>query len=162
MSHPLHHAISSQKRYGGKPADYIDLHRWFDLSKAYLSTPQHRALRHHAAGIFEAESVFGVALTNSDGREVPVRFLGEQHVREDCRRIPTLADWLSKIPLEPWMANGVIPGPERPPCGDARMAWIEAVTSGRTTLGLKDWSDDRECAAGAAANEGSASRRPGS
>lgn len=148
MSHPLHHAISSQRRYGGTPADYIELHRWFDASKAHLATPQHRALRHHTAGIFEAEAVFGTALTNSDGREVPVRFLGEQHVRQDCRCIPTVADWLAKILLEPWMASGVILGSERPPCGDARMARVEAVTNGQTAFGLKDWLDDRKRAAG--------------
>ncbi len=153
MAHPLHHAISSARRYGGRPEDYIEVHAWFDASKAHLATPQHRALRHHTAGIFEAETVFGTVLRNSGGREVPVRFLGEQHVREDCRRIPTLADWLSKIPLEPWMANGVIPGPEASPRGDARTAWVEAVTTGLTTLGLQDWTDDRERIAGAFTKE---------
>jgi hypothetical protein len=34
---------------------------------------------------------------------VPVRFIGEQHVREDLGRIPTVEDWLGKILPEPWM-----------------------------------------------------------
>ncbi|MBM9595096.1 DUF6915 family protein [Roseitranquillus sediminis] len=156
MAHPLHHAASSARRYGGRPEDYAPVHTWFDASKAHLALPQHRALRHHSAGIFEAERVFGAAIRNSNGREVPVRFLGEQHVREDCRRIPTVADWLSKIPLEPWMANGIILGPEDLPRGDARTAWVEAVSAGQTTLGLKDWTEDRERIARAARKEDTA------
>ena len=149
MAHPLHHARSSARRYGGRPEDYAALHDWFDVTKMHLATPQHRALRHHAAGIFEAEAVFGRAIHNSDGREVPVRFLGEQHVREDCRCIPTVADWLSRISIEPWMANGVILGPEEPLRGDPRTEWIEAVTAGQTMLGLTDWADDRARVSGA-------------
>lgn len=35
---------------------------------------------------------------------MPVRWIGEQHVREDCGGfIPSLADWLLKIRPEPWM-----------------------------------------------------------
>ena len=156
MAHPLHHAASSARRYGGRAEDYVALHAWFDSIKAHLATPQHRALRHHTAGIFEAERVFGASLRNSAGREVPVRFLGEQHVREDCRRIPTVPDWLAAIPLRPWMANGVIRPPEAPPRGDPRVAWVEAVAAGQTMLGLADWLDDRERMARAAAERGSA------
>jgi len=28
MSHPLHHAISSQKKHGGKVEDYIEIHNF--------------------------------------------------------------------------------------------------------------------------------------
>ncbi len=75
---------------------------------SHLASPPHRALRHHSAGIFEAERIFGRAIVNHDGRSVPVRFIAEQHVREDCRRIPSVADWLRHIPVAPWMVNGVI------------------------------------------------------
>ena len=47
--------------------------------------------------------IFGVAITNSDGRQVPVRYIGEQHVREDLGRIPTAQDWLSQIRTAHWM-----------------------------------------------------------
>jgi hypothetical protein len=40
-------------------------------------------------GIFLAEKLFGIAIVNSDGKQVPVRYVGEQHVREDLGRIPT-------------------------------------------------------------------------
>ena len=98
-------------------------------------------MRHHAQGLFEAERVFGLTLTNSAGRDIPVRWIGEQHVREDCQgRIPSMADWLRRIQPEPWMANGHINqhvGSE--PCGDPRVAWASEVAAGRTVLGLKDW-----------------------
>ena len=105
MSHPYHHAVSSQRKHGGKPEDYLALHQWFDASKEMFADFRHRALRHHAQGIFEAERVFGVTITNSDGREVPTRILGEQHVKEDCGRIPSLGDWFKQIMPEPWMGR---------------------------------------------------------
>ena len=87
MSHPLFHARSSARKYGGQPADYQAIHDWFDESKAFLADVRHRALRHHAEGIFLCEKIFGTSIVNSDGREVPVRFIGEQHVLEDLGRI---------------------------------------------------------------------------
>jgi hypothetical protein len=101
--HPLHHAESSVRKYGGHVDDYLPIHRWFDESKAHMADFRHRALRHHSEGIFLAERVFGLELINSDGRSVPVRFIGEQHVREDLGRIPTVADWLMGIKPEQWM-----------------------------------------------------------
>ena len=50
-----------------------------------------------------AECLFGTTITNSDGRVVPVRFIGEQHVQEDLGKIPTVADWLRNIKPESWM-----------------------------------------------------------
>ena len=103
MAHPLKHAKSSAKKFGGGPSDYLAIHNWFDESKAHLGDFRHRALRHHSLGIFLAEQVFGTTVTNSDGKEVPVRYIGEQHVREDLGRIPTLADWLAEIVPKRWM-----------------------------------------------------------
>ena len=103
MSHPLEHARSSAKKFGGKPEDYIAIHNWFDESKACFADFRHRALRHHTEGIFLAEHIFGVALLNSDGQQVPVRYIGEQHVKEDLGRIPTAQDWLSEIRPQSWM-----------------------------------------------------------
>ena len=95
--HPYHHAVSSARKHGGKPEDYLSVHAWFDGSKEHICDFRHRALRHHAAGIFEAERIFGLVITNSDGRPVPTRILAEQHVREDCGRIPSVKDWLKTI-----------------------------------------------------------------
>lgn len=103
MSHPYHHAQSSVRLFGGSEDDYLPIHNWFDATKKSFADFRHRALRHHAEGIFEAERVFGITITNSEGKKIPVRFVAEQHVMEDCGRIPTVAEWLSKIQPEPWM-----------------------------------------------------------
>ena len=105
--HPYLHAVSSARKHGGKPEDYLPLHDWFDASKEHYCDFRHRALRHHTQGIYEAERVFGATVVNSEGRHVPTRILGEQHVREDLGRIPTLADWLRTIKPEPWMHRNV-------------------------------------------------------
>lgn len=106
MSHCHFHALSSVRRWGGVPEDYLPLHQWFDESKAILADPRHRALRHHAEGIFLLERIFGVTIVNADGRTVPVRLIGEQHVREDLGRIPSFADWARAIQPAPWMLRG--------------------------------------------------------
>jgi hypothetical protein len=103
MAHPLKHAENSARQFGGKAEDYLPIHNWFDESKAFLPDFRHRALRHHAEGIFLCERILGVAITNSEGRPVPVRYIGEQHVKEDLGRIPTAQDWLSQIKPEHWM-----------------------------------------------------------
>ena len=102
MAHPIEHARSSAKKFGGNPEDYLAIHRWFDESKAFFPDFRHRALRHHTEGIFLAERNFGVNILNL-GHAVPVRYLGEQHVKEDLGRIPTAQDWLSEIRPQRWM-----------------------------------------------------------
>ena len=104
MAHAYHHACSSAKRFGGEPEDYMPIHQWFDETKQFEPSFRHRALRHHSQGIFEAERVFGVTITVSTGKKVPVRMIGEQHVMEDFSGfIPTIHDWLKGIPGEDWM-----------------------------------------------------------
>jgi hypothetical protein len=103
MSHPLHHAISSQKKHGGTVDDYIKLHNFFDETKAHFPDMRHRALRHHSEGIFWLEQQFGTYITNSDGKMIPVRAIGEQHVMEDVGWIPTIADYLKEMNQAGWM-----------------------------------------------------------
>jgi hypothetical protein len=105
MAHAYHHAVSSARKFGGTPDDYQTLHDWFDASKMILADFRHHALRHHAEGCFAAEAVFGTTITNSAGRAVPVRLIGEQHILEDLGRIPSFADWVRNIRPEPWMAR---------------------------------------------------------
>lgn len=101
--HPYYHSVSSTKKYGGQWEDYIKIHSWFDESKKLFADFRHRGLRHHSFGIFECEKVFGPTITNSDGKVIPTRFIGEQHVIEDCGFIPTVESWLKEIQLQPWM-----------------------------------------------------------
>jgi hypothetical protein len=107
MAHPFNHSQSSARRFGGAPDDYLAIHNWFDESKKMYANWRHRALRHHAEGIFMAEAIFGVTITNSQGKKVPVRLIGEQHVREDLGWIPSMQDWLKHLNHQPWMTKGV-------------------------------------------------------
>lgn len=105
--HPQHHSLTSVRKWGGIVEDYALIHDWFDATKEVFADARHRALRHHSQGIFEAERVFGRTIRNSAGIDVPVRYIGEQHVREDCGgRIPTVADWFRNIRIESWMNKG--------------------------------------------------------
>ena len=121
MAHPYHHALSSVRKWGGKVEDYLPIHNWFDESKAFLADFRHRALRHHAKGIFLCETIFGVSITTSQGKVVPVRWIGEQHVKEDLGRIPAASDWLRCIRPEPWM-------------GQAQKLWKELEVAGQGGL----------------------------
>ena len=103
MSHPLHHSISSKKKHGGTIEDYLPIHNWFDETKKHFPDMRHRALRHHSEGIFWAEEKFGVYITNSDGKIIPTRVIGEQHILEDIGRIPTIKDYLECMSQENWM-----------------------------------------------------------
>jgi hypothetical protein len=103
MAAPYHHAVSSQRKWGGEVEDYLPLHDWFDATKELHGDFRHRAMRHHAHGIFELERTFGHTITLSSGRKIPTRWVGEQHVTEDCGFIPTLSDWLRQIEPAPWM-----------------------------------------------------------
>jgi hypothetical protein len=103
VANPYHHALSSVKKWGGEVGDYLPIHDWFDASKEMFADFRHRALRHHAQGIFEAERVFGHTITITGGRVIPVRWVGEQHVSEDCGFIPSIQDWFIQIQPKPWM-----------------------------------------------------------
>lgn len=106
MANPYHHALSSVRKWGGTVEDYLPIHQWFDASKEIVADFRHRALRHHAQGIFECERVFGPALTLANGRSIPTRWVGEQHVSEDFNgRIPSFTDWVRAIRPEPWMGK---------------------------------------------------------
>ncbi|MFN8224417.1 MAG: hypothetical protein U0R50_14350 [Gaiellales bacterium] len=85
--------------------DYLAIHDWFDESKAHLADIRHRALRHHSEGIFLCESIFGKTLANSQGKIVPVRQVGEQHVKDDLGWIPSVKDWLQHLAVQPWMGR---------------------------------------------------------
>lgn len=125
MANPYHHACSSAKKWGGVPEDYQAIHDWFDASKELWADFRHRALRHHSQGIFECERVFGHAIRISGskplrwferlvsffgvkvktGRKIPVRWIGEQHVKEDCGFIPSVQDWFQHIKPQRWMGE---------------------------------------------------------
>jgi hypothetical protein len=132
MANPYHHAVSSSRKWGGEPEDYLEVHAWFDRSKRSFADFRHRALYHHTEGIFDCEAHFGPTIelstcgrcgkTESEHpwREdvnlllpkecldfkpklIPTRWIGEQHVQEDLGFIPHAAQYLERISAEPWM-----------------------------------------------------------
>src|ERR1017187_9559208 len=105
MAHPYHHSLSSVRKWGGHVDDYIRIHEWFDESKKITADFRHRALRHHAEGIFMAQAFFGSTIVLSTGRIIPTRWVGEQHVREDLGFIPSFGDWAKAIRPKRWMGR---------------------------------------------------------
>jgi len=98
MSHPIQHAKSAAKRFGGKWEDYIAIEEWLDETKAWIGHSMHRMFRHHSEGIFECEKKFGPSFENSDGKTVYTRYVAEQHVKEDCNGyIPSAKEWVKMI-----------------------------------------------------------------
>lgn len=127
--HPYHHALSSAKKFGGNPEDYIHIHHWFDETKQYFGDARHRALRHHTAGIFWCEHEFGTKLTNNAGKEIPTRLIAEQHVMEDMGFLPTPEWWLNQMKLTPEM-NRVPTKPGSSPIEELQKTLAAALYKG--------------------------------
>jgi hypothetical protein len=104
---PIVHARLSAKKYGGTPEDYLFIHDFLDSTKAALPDIRHRAILHNAFGCFLVEKAFGTTMVNSNQIVVCTRDIAEDHIIQDCGFIPTIERWLSKLPIEPWMAGGV-------------------------------------------------------
>src|SRR6478736_2554945 len=90
ISKPYIHALSSAKKFGGKPEDYIDIHTFMDSSKGTIADNRHRALTHNAwfimtvlervrfakSYIYSPEQAVFTTILNSDGKQVSVRDIG--------------------------------------------------------------------------------------
>lgn len=105
MAHAYHHALSTVRRWGGHPDDYLPIHQWIDASKVAMADHRHRALRHHSLGVFWCEQEFGVTIKNSDDKQVPVRTIAEEHIIEDLGFVPSVEKWLQNLPKEFWMTG---------------------------------------------------------
>lgn len=104
---PLIHAKFSRTKYGGHVDDYLPIHDFIDSSKAHVPDMRHRAILHSSFGCYLTEQVFGVYIVNSDGKQVSVRDLAEEHIIQDLGTIPTVQDYLSHMTLETWMGGPV-------------------------------------------------------
>lgn len=142
MTHTYFHARSSARIWGGEPEDYLAVHDWMDATKKVYCDFRHRALRHHSEGIFVGEDVFGTTVENSVGKQVPVRYVLEQHVIEDSGVIPTVQDWFRDMPLKDWMFA---------PDGKANYAYSHAEASAEAWGGepedylpVHDWFDETQ------------------
>ena len=89
------HARLSAKKMGGRPEDYVPVHRFIDSGKLFYFHIRHRLLLHNLYGVELAMEVFGDHIENSDGAIVLVRDIAHAHCREDLDgRVPSLRDWL--------------------------------------------------------------------
>lgn len=107
MAKPLIHAENNVRKYGGVVEDYLPIHDLMDSSKSVVVDQRHRCLTHNSWFLFILEKIFGSYITNSDGKKISVRQIGEEHILEDFgnKFIPTGQDWLSNLSLKPWMKN---------------------------------------------------------
>jgi len=106
------HAFSSVKTFGGSFKDYIDIHNFMDDSKSVFADNRHRALTHNSWFVNHViEKVFGVFITNTDGKNVSTKAIAEQHILEDFggKFIPTAQDYLQEIDYKPWMNGNGFP-----------------------------------------------------
>ena len=95
-----HHAALSQKRWGGKPEDYFEIHGLIDSTKTLCSDNRHRVLHTIWAVKEVVVPIFGETMTNQDGRTVEVKALCEKdHLLADYqfRFIPTLDDFVNAM-----------------------------------------------------------------
>jgi hypothetical protein len=120
MAKPWIHAESSVRQWGGVPEDYVEIHTFMDSSKGAIADNRHRCLTHTSwflSNVLErvkfsnsgpcVGNSFPVII-NSNGREISVRDLGEQHILEDFAHkfIPTAQDYIENMTFEEWMQNG--------------------------------------------------------
>jgi len=122
MAKPMVHAKSSAKQWGGNPEDYFEVHDFMDRSKGAIADNRHRALTHTSwfiSNILERVKFTNSCeptpdnkfptITNSNGRCVSVRAIGEQHILEDFKMkfIPTAQDFLQEMNMQMWMNNAM-------------------------------------------------------
>ena len=110
MANPMIHSISSAKRFGGKPEDYLNIHILLDSPKTTMNNNTSRMLTHNIWFCYEIiPKIFGYNIINSDGRSVDTVDIAMLHILEDfkCKFIPTVQDYLQHLQIQPWMNNGV-------------------------------------------------------
>ena len=101
------HALTSAKKFGGSPEDYMKIHDFIDQTKAHVPDLRHRAILHNSFGIYLVEQVFGHTFVNSEGLAVQTRDVAEEHVLQDLGFIPTLQDYLKHLPMLTWLGGRV-------------------------------------------------------
>ncbi len=99
-----YHAKSSVTKWGGTPEDYIDIHEFIDSSKKIVGDVRHRSFYHHTEGVWLCHRIFGRVIMIGD-KEVPVRLIAERHILEDLGWLPSPADYIKGMPIEPWMGG---------------------------------------------------------
>ncbi|SHT54362.1 Uncharacterised protein [Mycobacteroides abscessus subsp. abscessus] len=99
------HAEASARHFGGVPEDYIRIHEWIDQFKSVVGDVSHRQYLHNSKGPWMAQEVFGRTIRNSDGRQINVRDICENHIVEDLGWLPSPADWSACLQCKVWMGG---------------------------------------------------------
>lgn len=108
MPKPHIHAARDVRQWGGQESDYFAIHELMDSSKEAFASSAHRTATHNIWFVHKIlPRIFGDTITNSSGRKVSVKDIGEQHCLLDFKGlfIPTLQDWLENIQFHDWMNN---------------------------------------------------------
>lgn len=99
--HYLDHAKISARKFGGKPEDYVHLYRLIDSSKHHLPHWMHRIFSHNTWFVSVIDELVGPTITNSDGKQVSVRDILHEHLREDHDgKCPTIQDWTRCLKMD--------------------------------------------------------------
>lgn len=111
MAKPFIHAKSSVKKFGGRENDYLEIHNLLDSSKSVVADNRHRVFTHNSWFVSVIiERIFGITITNSDGKEVSTREIAEQHILEDFGGfIPSGQDFLEELDYKEWMNGNGLP-----------------------------------------------------
>lgn len=103
---PYIHSLNSQKYWGGKWEDYIEIHEFLDSTKLHETNWSHRAILHNTFGIGLCEKLFGQIIKNSEGKSIEVRYIAIKHIQEDCGgKVPTIREWLDGLPPKKFALN---------------------------------------------------------
>lgn len=94
------HCVESVRQFGGEHDDYRKLHQFIDSITSEIEAAW--GITHSTFGLGLAEMKFGYVV---GPRNVPTRTVAEKHILAEYGAIPSAQDWLSAVPLRPWMYN---------------------------------------------------------
>ena len=104
------HSEQSAASFGGDWCDYLLAHQELNRVREILPDGRHQRLLHNAWGVTLLLRLFGTTLTRpSDGVDVSLRPVLEEHIRRDLGRIPLLHECAEGIELERWMYQAARP-----------------------------------------------------
>ena len=95
---PHEHSLLMTWEFGGTSSDYDEINQLIDSSKLYFPNQLHRLFTHNTFFISICERIFGMYIINSDGLEIPVRRICEEHIKQDHNGfLPTIQDWIKEL-----------------------------------------------------------------
>ena len=102
------HAEKSAEAFGGKPEAYLQLHATLESARHHVPDARHRVFLHSGFGVETLVGIYGETIPVG-GRDVSVRQIAEHHIETDLGFVPSAAQLLETLPLEPWMYLRSVP-----------------------------------------------------